>query len=328
MDESTQQRPTPVSPAERRAAAPAGAASSPPAVSTRFRSLSDPESLREFAKNLREGIYITTRDGRILDANGAFLEIAGVESLTDLDKLGAVGMYADPERRDQQVRLLEADGSVREFEIQLRRPDGQTRTVLDTCHLVRDPDTGEAFIHGILIDITSRKALEASLLELSTHDPLTGALNRRCLTDVEVEMARDPSAKCGCIFVDIDHFKLYNDRWGHQEGDEVLRRMARFLMRYVRAEEAVVRIGGDEFVILLRGRDADSTKLVADRLRIEALERAPVPFSLGWATREAGESLMHVLDRADQSLMAVRVIKRQTDPRQHLAIAPPVHARS
>jgi diguanylate cyclase (GGDEF)-like protein len=180
------------------------------------------------------------------------------------------------------------------------------------------------FIHGILIDITSRKTLEASLFEMSTHDPLTGALNRRCLTDVEADLAKDPAAPCGCIFVDIDHFKLYNDRWGHQEGDEVLRRMARFLMRYVRAEEAVVRLGGDEFVVLLRGRDAESTKLVADRLRIEALERAPVPFSLGWATRESGESLMHILDRADQSLMAVRVIKRQTDPRQQMAIPPRV----
>jgi len=288
--------------------------------STRFRSLSDPESLREFAKNIREGIYITTRDGEILDANQAFLEIVGVESLADLGKGGAVALYAEPERRDEQVRLLETDGSVREFEIAIRRPDGQTRTVLDSCNLVRDPDTNEAFIHGILIDITGRKALEASLLEMSTHDALTGALNRRCLAEVDVELARDPSAKCGCVFVDVDQFKQYNDQWGHREGDEVLRRMARFLMRYVRAEECVVRIGGDEFVVLLRGQDADSTKLVADRLRIEALERAPVPFSLGWATRETGESLMQIIDRADRSLMAVRVIRRHTDARQRAAI--------
>lgn len=292
------------------------------AAPTRYRSLSDPESLREFAKKIREGIYITTLDGEILDANLAFLEIAGVTSLSDLGQSAAVAMYADPELRREQFLMLERDGFVREFEIELRRPDGQSRTVLDTCHLVRDPDTAEVFIHGILIDITARKALEASLLEMSTHDALTGALNRRYLTEFESSLASDPSAQCGCIFVDIDHFKVYNDRWGHQEGDEVLRRMARFLMRYVRAEEAVVRLGGDEFVILLRDRDAEATKLVADRLRIEALERAPVPFSLGWATREPGESLMRVLDRADQGLMAVRVIKRQTDPRQHAAVQP------
>ena len=294
--------------------------SAPLLGSTRFRSLSDPESLREFARNIREGIYITTRDGEVLDANQAFLEIAGVASVAELGDGGAIALYADPDRRKEQVRLLEAEGSVREFEIAIRRPDGQTRTVLDSCNLVRDPDTGEAFIHGILIDISARKALEASLLEMSTHDALTGALNRRCLAGIDAELTRNPSAKCGCVFVDVDQFKQYNDQWGHREGDEVLRRMARFLMRYVRAEEAVVRIGGDEFVILLHGHDADSTKMVADRLRIEALERAPVPFSLGCATRESGESLMQIIDRADRGLMAVRVIKRQTDPRQQSAI--------
>jgi diguanylate cyclase (GGDEF)-like protein/PAS domain S-box-containing protein len=295
--------------------------SPPPLVgTTRFRSLRDPESLREFARNIREGIYITTREGEVLDANQAFLEIAGVSSLAELGNGAAIALYADPERRKEQFRMLEAEGSVREFEIAIRRPDGQTRTVLDSCNLVRDPDTGEVFVHGILIDITARKALEASLLEMSTHDPLTGTLNRRCLAEIDAALARDPIAKCGCVFVDVDHFKQYNDQWGHREGDEMLRRMARFLMRYVRAEEAVVRIGGDEFVILLHGRDAESTKLVADRLRIEALERAPVPFSLGWATREAGESLMQVIDRADRGLMAVRVIRRQTDPRQQAAI--------
>ncbi len=288
---------------------------------SRFRSLSDPESLREFAKNLREGIYITTRGGEVLDANRAFLEIAGVASLADLGRSAAIAMYVDPERRDEQLRMLDVHGSVREFEITICRPDGQLRTVLDSCNLVRDAETGESFIHGILIDITARKALEASLLEMSTHDALTGALNRRCLTDVDQELASDPTARCGCIFVDIDHFKLYNDQWGHREGDEVLRRMARFLMRYVRAEEVVARFGGDEFVVVLRDRDAEATKLVADRLRIEALERAPVAFSLGWAAREGGESLMQIIDRADRSLMAVRVIKRQTDPRQQTAVA-------
>ena len=98
--------------------------SAPLLGSTRFRSLSDPESLREFARNIREGIYITTRDGEVLDANHAFLEIAGVASLSELGHGGAIALYADPERRKEQVRLLEADGSVREFEIAIRRPDG------------------------------------------------------------------------------------------------------------------------------------------------------------------------------------------------------------
>jgi diguanylate cyclase (GGDEF)-like protein/PAS domain S-box-containing protein len=283
--------------------------------STRFRSLSDPESLREFAKNLREGIYISTRDGRILDANPAFLATCGVASISELGEFGASNLFADPACRTEELAFLERDGSVREFEIELRRPDGEILTVLDTCYLIYDPDTREGFIHGILVDITTRKKLEATLLEMSTHDALTGALNRRYLMEVDQELSRDAERQCGCLFVDIDHFKIYNDRFGHLEGDEVLKRMARFLMRSVRIEEAVIRIGGDEFVVILHDCDAAETKLVADRLRAEALDRAPVPFSLGWATREPGEPLQRLLDRADQGMMQVRVVKRQTDPR-------------
>ncbi|HTE46977.1 MAG TPA: sensor domain-containing diguanylate cyclase [Gemmatimonadaceae bacterium] len=284
--------------------------------STRFRSLSDPESLKEFAKNLREGIYISTRDGRILDANRAFLEMFGVQSVEDFGEYGASNLFVDPARRTEEIALLERDGSVREFEVVVRLPHGETRTVLDTCYLIRDPDTDEAFIHGILVDITAHKELEATLLELSTHDALTGAFNRRYLANADERFAADADLKCGCLFIDVDHFKLYNDRWGHQEGDEILRRMARFLMRYTRLEEAVLRIGGDEFVVVLHGADADETKAVADRIRSEALEGAPVPFSLGWAAREPGETVQRLLDRADQGMMAVRVIKRLTDPRQ------------
>lgn len=285
----------------------------------RFRSLSDPESLREFARNLREGIYITTRDGRLLDCNAAFLEVAGVTSLDQLGEYGAANLFADINRRVEELRLLDRHGHVREFEIALRRPDGTIRTVLDTCYTIRDPDTGESFIHGIVVDITARKELEASLLDASRHDALTGALNRRYLVELEAKFTIDPLFACGCIFVDIDSFKIYNDRYGHVAGDEVLKRMTRFLMRHVRAEEAVLRVGGDEFVVLLEGADAEQTKLVADRLRNEALERAPVPFSLGYASRTPAETVQQLLDRADQGLMAVRVIKRNTDPRQQTA---------
>jgi diguanylate cyclase (GGDEF)-like protein/PAS domain S-box-containing protein len=292
--------------------------------------LSDPESLREFAKNLREGIYISSLDGHLLDANRAFLEMFGVRSIVELGELAAVGLFVDRARRTAEMTLLEKEGSVREFEIELKRPDGATRTVLDTCYLINDPDTGEGFIHGILIDITGRKRLEAALLEMSTHDALTGALNRRHFMDIESRLDENPNRRCGCLFVDIDHFKVYNDRCGHLEGDNVLKRMARFLMRSVRVEESVIRIGGDEFVVILEDADEDETRTVADRLRSEALDRAPVPFSLGWAVREPGEPLQKLLDRADMGMMQVRVVKRHTDPRQRVVArgdAEPLNAR-
>jgi diguanylate cyclase (GGDEF)-like protein/PAS domain S-box-containing protein len=282
---------------------------------SRFRSLSDPESLREFARNLGEGIYITTPEGRILDANPAFLELFGVRSLADFAGMSANDLFVDPSQRELELKLLDRDGRVREFEFQIRRPDGEIRWVLDTSYVVTDEETSERFCHGMLVDITARKRLEGELIEMSTHDALTGCLNRRYLDQIDEEFRRSPASRWGCIFVDIDHFKRYNDDHGHQAGDRVLVRMARFLMRHVRAEESVVRVGGDEFVIVLTNADINRTRRVSERLRNSALTSAPVPFSLGWAAREAGEPLLRLLDRADRGLLNVRVEQRVDEQR-------------
>jgi diguanylate cyclase (GGDEF)-like protein/PAS domain S-box-containing protein len=283
---------------------------------SRYRSLADAESLREFARNLGEGIYITTPEGRILDANPAFLEMFGVSSLDDFDGMTAYDLFQDRSQRELELRLLMRDGRVKEFEFQIKRPDGEIRWVLDTSYIVTDPDTGERFCHGVLVDITGRKQLEGELIEMSTHDALTGCLNRRYLDQVEMQFRRDANSRWGAIFVDIDGFKQWNDLHGHQAGDRVLVQMARFLMRHIRAEEAVVRVGGDEFAIILRNADATRTRRVTERLKQSALKSAPVPFSLGWAARERGESLVHLLDRADRGMMRVRVEQRVEDQRR------------
>jgi len=290
-------------------------ADAPPAVSAGFRSLSDAETLREFARNLGEGIYITTPNGQVLDANPAFIEMFGARSIADFDGISAFDLFVDPRLREQQLRLLERDGRVKEFEFQIRRLDGELRWVLDSSYMVSDPSSGERFCHGMLIDITARKRLEAELIEMSNHDALTGCLNRRYFDQLDEAFRRDPESRWGCVFIDIDNFKRYNDEHGHQAGDRVLVRMGRFLMRHVRAEEAVVRVGGDEFVIVLVGADANRTRRVTERLKQSALQSAPVPFSLGWASREAGESLAKLLDRADRGLMNVRVDKRVEEHR-------------
>jgi diguanylate cyclase (GGDEF)-like protein len=84
-------------------------------------------------------------------------------------------------------------------------------------------------------------------------------------------------------------------------------------MRLVRAEEAVVRYGGDEFLVVLESADEARAAMVAERLQVAALRTAPVPFSLGWAARKPEESFEQVLHRANQGLMAVRVIDRASE---------------
>lgn len=277
--------------------------------SNRFRSLHDPESLRSFVENLREAIYITDRRGNVLDANPAFFQMMGVRSVDDLRSFGANEMVVDPSKRLAELELLERDGFVRDFELQLLRPDGGLLTVLDTMFSVKDETTGEQLFHGILVDITQRKQMEEELRQKSMRDPLTGCYNRRHLAELDETMSSTDES-WGCVFIDIDHFKSYNDEHGHQMGDNTLIRMSRFLMRQVRAEEPVVRVGGDEFVIVLRGAAQQQAEMVAERMRQAALRTAPVPFSLGWAVREPGETLMSTMNRADQALLAVRVIQR------------------
>jgi diguanylate cyclase (GGDEF)-like protein len=216
----------------------------------------------------------------------------------------------DPCRRAEEIALLERDGAVREFELQVRRPDGQLRTVLDTSYLCRDADSGETFYHGILVDITRRKELEDRLREQTVRDALTGCYNRRHLLDLARALEGAHESRWGCVYIDIDHFKQYNDRHGHQQGDAVLVQMSRFLMRQVRAEEPVIRLGGDEFLIVLLGENAGRTLLVAERLQTAAARGAPVAFSLGWAVRESDERFDTTVDRADRRLIGVRGVAR------------------
>lgn len=287
---------------------------------TRYRSLDDPDTLREFVRNLREGIYITNPDGELLDANPAMLEIFGVGSLEELRSYSAPALFVDPKQREEEMALLFRDGAVREFEFEVRRPDGGIRTLLDTCYLVEDADSGETVCHGMLVDITQRKELEDQLREYSIRDPLTGCYNRRYL---EVEQARfeRQESTWGAIVVDIDHFKEYNDRHGHQAGDEVLVKVSRFLMRHVRAEDPVVRIGGDEFLTLLLDERGNFTAEAAERIRSVIQGEAPVPLSFGWALRQDDESLQSTVGRADRNLIQVRIGRRsdrqgQTDRRR------------
>lgn len=277
------------------------------------RSLNDPETLKLLIRSIGEGIYITDSKGRFLDANAALLDIFGMPSLEELQRYEVPQLLADPARRKEELSILANAGSVREFELEIVRPDGLRRTVLDTTYQVRDPETGEVAYHGVLFDITRRKELEDRLREQLTRDALTGCYNRRFLFDLEQDFRDGGETRWGCIFIDIDHFKSYNDRHGHASGDQVLQRMARFLMREVRSDEPVIRLGGDEFLIVLAGVNSTRTPSIAERLRQAAARSAPVAFSLGWAMREGEETFEQTIERADHVLINVRVLSRSGD---------------
>ena len=126
---------------------------------SRLSRLDDAETLRGLVRDLREGIYVTDRDGRVLDANRAFLAMFGASSLDELRSCKAADLVVDVSRREAELAVLHRDGAVRDFEMEIRRAGGEVRTVIDSATCVKDPETGEVFYHGILIDITDRKIL-------------------------------------------------------------------------------------------------------------------------------------------------------------------------
>jgi diguanylate cyclase (GGDEF)-like protein len=142
-------------------------------------------------------------------------------------------------------------------------------------------------------------------------DPLTGLANRRGFERfgerswAENAQGHHPLA---VLIVDIDHFKQINDTLGHAAGDDVIRRLAEVLTRFTRAGDVVVRLGGEEFVLLARVPAGDAARL-AERLRImveEALDPVTVSIGVHEVSPDPGDelpaSLWHAVDIADQAL--------------------------
>jgi diguanylate cyclase (GGDEF)-like protein len=150
---------------------------------------------------------------------------------------------------------------------------------------------------------------EALVLQANT-DPLTGIFNRRHMTsslEFVVEQGRRRVPNNALLVLDIDHFKMINDLFGHGNGDEVLRGLVRVLSERKRKADLMFRAGGEEFVILLIEADETTAIEVANemRRRIEEANLLPghrVTASVGVAGQRAGESVDDWLRRADAAL--------------------------
>lgn len=108
----------------------------------------------------------------------------------------------------------------------------------------------------IATDITERRQMEHQLQHNAYHDCLTGLANRRFFYDrvrQELSAAKRKKSKLGMIFIDLNHFKPVNDKYGHDAGDLLLQEVAHRLLKSVRKDDLVARMGGDEFVLLLPG---------------------------------------------------------------------------
>jgi diguanylate cyclase (GGDEF)-like protein len=140
---------------------------------------------------------------------------------------------------------------------------------------------------------------------LSLHDPLTGLANRRHLeiaySNLQARTSRSQQP-FGLILLDIDHFKRFNDTYGHPEGDQLLIRVAEQLRQCLRSTDLAVRFGGEEFMLLVADSQTEQLFALADRIRNLLQQDLAITASFGLACYQADETLSQMTERADEAL--------------------------
>lgn len=272
------------------------------------------ERYRSLFENSREAIVLTDRDGAFHQANEAFLELTGY-SAGQLRELSADDLYADPDRRRELVDRLEERGHVQDFELDVRRADGEVLHCAVTTNLRPGVEDG-ASIQVIVRDVTDQKEREAALREQALHDTLTGLPNRKLLRDrleqALAALSRSDGTCLALLFMDLDGFKEINDRHGHAVGDRMLEKIAGRLSGLVRESDTVARHGGDEFVVLLRDLEApEEAELVARRVCEGAGGVEPIEASPTGLTVSVGVTL--VADGGDPRALPVETVLADPD---------------
>jgi diguanylate cyclase (GGDEF)-like protein len=161
------------------------------------------------------------------------------------------------------------------------------------------------------VDIAYRSGLQRKVEE-SQRDGLTRLLSRQAMAvhlPALVERCRLHQWPVSAVMMDLDHFKRVNDTWGHQAGDDVLRRSAQIVTEAIRKDDLAIRYGGEEFLLVLAGARRLHARLLAERIR-EAVAAARYPqmpevlstVSLGVAERGEDEPVDSWIERADKAL--------------------------
>ena len=175
---------------------------------------------------------------------------------------------------------------------------------------VMKPVNASTLTHRIKTHLQNK--LRTEFLEMMTfHDQLTGLYNRTYLTKeiplLIKQVARDKGT-VGAIMIDIDYFKLFNDTYGHLEGDICLQKVAQIISDTVkRPKDAVIRFGGEEFLVVLPYIDHQGTKLVAHQL-VEAVAKARIPHGKGIENRvsiSAGFAVWKATDVVEDDVAAL-----------------------
>jgi diguanylate cyclase (GGDEF)-like protein/PAS domain S-box-containing protein len=208
---------------------------------------------------------------------------------------------------EQALAEVLGEGVDRDVEVDVTLPSGTWRRALMSLRALLRPNGEVSGVITCVLDITDSARARKELEHRATFDPLTHCYNRSSvLSTLEHELARDDANITGVIYVDLDEFKPVNDKLGHAAGDELLAMAAERLRLASRDSDVAGRLGGDEFLVVLRDLpDADVAMRAAERI-CHALRPA---FELSCASIELRASI-GVACSGSERLTAEELVKR------------------
>jgi diguanylate cyclase (GGDEF)-like protein/PAS domain S-box-containing protein len=273
-----------------------------------------------------EGIYQILTTGRFLKVNPALARMFGYASPAELmdDACdGSESLYMQPGRRDELTKLMLAEGQIEDLISEGRRRDGSPIWISENARCVRGTDGEVLYFEGFVENVTDRIAADAArermleeALASADCDPLTGLLNHRAFhrrLEDEVERTQRMGGSLAVIVIDLDNFKFFNDAYGHEAGDTVLRTVASNLRASCRSYDILGRFGGDEFAVVMPDASPAAAANLESRLRALMQEsgyqpadydaKIPLGVSIGYALfPDEVPTRSEIINLADQRL--------------------------
>ncbi len=273
-----------------------------------------------------EGIVIMDADQSILSANRAFCRSTSYDFYEVIGERLSMLLDSDP-ADNLSLRIARAvqERDAWQGEVDFRKRSGETYPAWLMISAVRDPTKQGAVSQyiGIAVDITDRKRAEARVQFLAHHDVLTELPNRSLCVErlaEAIEAAQPTGERVAVVFIDLDRFKNVNDTLGHHIGDGVLRSVAGRLAQAVRTGDTVSRLGGDEYVIIMRGIvEREEVRHMVERRLIPLIRQTHhveghdlhVSCSVGMAVYpDDGRDLDELMRRADAAMYDAKAAGR------------------
>ena len=232
-----------------------------------------------------EGIYITSSEGRIVQANRSFYRITGFSPEQVIgSKPAQLNSGWHDKRFDRDIRPQLDKNGVWAGELMSRRSDGEAFLIWMTVSQVSDSRGRFVGMITTFRDITEAKSSEENIRKLAYYDPLTDLPNRQLLDDrlsQAVQRANRNRQYVAVLFMDLDGFKAVNDTHGHALGDRLLAEVGKRLKECIRSDDTVARLGGDEFVVILNAlADRDSAENASAQVAGKIIRRLNEPFDI------------------------------------------------